>query len=236
MITSEDFSDPIRTLWTRSCGFVQPDLDNGQASIALSFWHQLQTDFPLTLTLVRPFWFHYFAPPLRNLNCANVVSMIGTSEAQPRVSHGRHVACRIASMPDDKGMEWEVDDHLPWHLSPCISQFCAWCWVRSWCWGDQRSTCCTIDVCLVRCCGERWTLLIAERGRIYLQIWHDFLEELQPAWNTISTQWIATLEISSKVTCVSAPVRRHAAVKAKLQTPSLLSWWRPYRSFETFSM
>ena len=154
MITSEDFSDPIRTLWTRSCGFVQPDLDNGQASIALSFWHQLQTDFPLTLTLVRPFWFHYFAPPLRNLNCANVVSMIGTSEAQPRVSHGRHVACRIASMPDDKGMEWEVDDHLPWHLSPCISQFCAWCWVRSWCWGDQRSTCCTIDVCLVRCCGE----------------------------------------------------------------------------------
>ena len=70
---------------------------------------------------------------------------------------------------------------------------------------------------------ERWTLLIAERGRIYLQIWHDFLEELQPAWNTISTQWIATLEISSKTTCVSAPVRRHAAVKAKLQTPSLLS-------------
>ena len=55
MITSEDFSDPIRTLWTRSCGFVQPDLDNGQASIALSFWHQLQTDFPFNADFGKTF-------------------------------------------------------------------------------------------------------------------------------------------------------------------------------------
>ena len=118
----------------------------------------------------------------------------------------------------------------------CISQVCAWCWVRSWCWGDQRSTCCTIDVCLVWCCGERWALLIAERGHIYLQIWHDFLEELQPAWGTISTEWLTTLEVSSEATCVPSPVGRHAAYKAKLQTSQLFSWWGPYGSSETFGM
>ena len=164
------------------------------------------------------------------------VTVFEKSEAQPRVSHGRHVACWIASMPDDKGMEWEVDDHLPWHLSTCVSQVCARCWVRSWCWGDQRSTCCTIDVCLVWCCGERWALLIAERGYIYLQIWHDFLEELQPAWGTISTERLTTLEVSSEATCVPSPVGRHAAYKAKLQTSPLFSWWGPYRSSETFGM